>query len=847
MSHEGMTRSRGDWKPVVQAAGFSLALLGLIFACRWNMLFWPFLASADLPHALGNPAIRSWKNLPFLFSSSYCAVFWEGSYHPLYTFTTFVNYAIFGLNPMGFRIFKIVIVWLNALLLSKAVRKELGAWAWAAAFFYACHPCHSETAMLAVKDELVALFCLLGLLAHRRAGPRNYPAAYGLLVGICNGLALASKETGVVFPALLLTMDVAQQRIPGGRAQRRRWLSFYGICAGVTVLYVLLRFRVITGGGDCALGYSKIAHLAGILTRLKGYAGALTALPWQGLGIYTPLIYAALVGGVFWLAGKGQGKFAAGCLAWICFGILPMSGLLPVEGLSHYLAMKMAGEPVPCYYLVLPGVGYAWLLGLGLRESLGRKRWIAGALSLAFFLFPISEQILGGRQGNLSMDPCRRQGGQVQGGWSCSKQLTYILISLPFMKSRFPEVYAGYHIALRDLLGARASPVEEYFGAILEHPCQTAQFIRRLPWGDFDRTWRGIQGDGAIQESRELLGRGRTQEAFEKLETARRLDPSQIDGYFEKAVADYQLGNLPAAREEYEKYRLMARRPDMAGPRCPEVPLDRSAKVLLNVVMQRRGCPGADSAGEREKALLCLRQVAQLTPADAGRYIDLGAKTVGLNAVEEREWRRLSRRAFGHLVIAEGRTPACDRYDFGRQGEVPGRVNNRPPPASLTAAKRWIGLAETAAVVGKRQLAMDYLKRVRGTRPVEEDNERIAILYQRLGKYRWALAVLERLLQDHPRRAKARWLSDRGVVKALMGRVPEAEDDFRAAIAKDREFWPAYYSLGALYSASGNRAEALNVYKEAMRRMGPWTKGELPGLIRLEYEKLGKASPGERK
>jgi len=453
-------------------------LLAAILACHWAMLLRPFLSTEDLPHALGNPGIRDWSNLRHLFSRSYFEVFWEGSYHPLYTLFAFVNHALFGFEPFGMRLLKAFILWGNALLLSRLGRKELGTWAWAAGFFYALQPFHSNTAMLDVKDELVTLFCLLGLTVHRRSDAPGPPWRQDLALGACGALALASKETGIVFPALLLAMDFAE----GGIRRKRD----YGVCAVLTLLYAAFRIAVLGAGQGASLGYSEVDNPADIAGRLSGYAEGLT-------GLSVPL-FACLIGYTLWKSSPAGRRFALGCLAWMAVGILPVSGLIPIQALSRHLGGVEFG--VALRYLILPGVGYAWLLSLALRDGFEKKK---PALALVPILFcSVGLKGLVSPERWLPSYPgsdCSVQDGKLTGGKRCVAGMTQILLSLPLMKARFPGAYAHYRELLAALLGGREPAVEDYFGGMLAEPCRTAHFLRRSRTGDFEKVWAGIEAD----------------------------------------------------------------------------------------------------------------------------------------------------------------------------------------------------------------------------------------------------------------------------------------------------------------------------------------------------------------
>ena len=132
------------------------------------------------------------------------------------------------------------------------------------------------------------------------------------------------------------------------------------------------------------------------------------------------------------------------------------------------------------------------------------------------------------------------------------------------------------------------------------------------------------------------------------------------------------------------------------------------------------------------------------------------------------------------------------------------------PPKPLV---EWLRLSP-ASRPGKLTLDIERLAHAESTTP--EESDQIAVTFQEMKEYRRALRILDNLIRAHP--SKAKYLSDRGVVKALMGKYREAALDFRAAIYSDPDFLPAYLTLGGLLSITDRTAEALIVYDQALGR-----------------------------
>lgn len=130
-------------------------------------------------------------------------------------------------------------------------------------------------------------------------------------------------------------------------------------------------------------------------------------------------------------------------------------------------------------------------------------------------------------------------------------------------------------------------------------------------------------------------------------------------------------------------------------------------------------------------------------------------------------------------------------------------------------AELLLDSAEEVFQAGEPELTVEFINRAMGLDIEPENLGRVALLYQGLKDYPKALEILDRLVRLQPR--CARWRSDRGVVRFLSGRKEDAAKDWIKAIDLDPRFKPAYQSLGALYSVSGRRQEALEIYHKVLK------------------------------
>ena len=324
-------------------------------------------------------------------------------YRPLTSLTYALNWSMGSGSPVPFHAFNVALHGTNTALVT-ILLTTLGATPLLALLggtVFALHPVHVEAVANSVGrgDALMALFVLLGALAYLR-GFRSEWARVGL-VSLAYAMALASKENGMVLPALLVVLSL----LFPGRARRNGWASqlpVFAALAGVLVLYLAVRYQVLgTLLQRDAAPYIVILPLwlrmstavANIteLTRLLLFPADLVAD--YGPGVILPTGIGALR---FWV-GAGV-LLAVGALAissvrrspWMTLGVLWVVLSVAVVGNVIFPVGVWVAERT----LYLPSVGVSLLaVGLGqyavgfLRESPARLRWSAvGAATLLLLL-----------------------------------------------------------------------------------------------------------------------------------------------------------------------------------------------------------------------------------------------------------------------------------------------------------------------------------------------------------------------------------------------------------------------------------------------------------------------------
>lgn len=165
-----------------------------------------------------------------------------------------INHAVHGLDPQGYKLTGILVHAVNALLILALAYRLIGIarpgrdarWAaLAVAAAWALHPLQVSTVLYVVQrmEALSLLFVLASLLCYLHARLRQLDGTQGWpwLVACVPllGLALAAKETAVLFPVYALAMELTVLRFAAADPRtRRRWVLAYLLgCAIAAVTF----------------------------------------------------------------------------------------------------------------------------------------------------------------------------------------------------------------------------------------------------------------------------------------------------------------------------------------------------------------------------------------------------------------------------------------------------------------------------------------------------------------------------------------------------------------------------------------------------------------------------------
>lgn len=372
-------------QPVNRWTSAGPTLLLLVTAAAYSAVVRAGFVWDDFGLVVGNRLTGSLANTPRFFQVD----LWDGAlveggisgyYRPLMLLSLAVDRALYGLSPVGAHLQSLAWHLLAVWALHRLLRRFLDPpAALLGAAVFALHPCQSEVvAWVSARNDAMAAafaFLALGLCQSSASGPLR-------LLGILMATAAAglSKESVVLLPLMLLTLDLALERRPD-----RRYLA---VGFGLLLVFGL---RALAGVGGAVLpsaeGWRMLGHR---LPQVVGTLGASLVVPWPLSGTRdlhwlgrepTWRILFGLLAVAGWIAlclrhrGVGRSLARAG-LAWTLLAVAPVVIPIADKGLlgDRFTYLAMAGIGISLASLVqvrripvLLVLAIGWLLVLHAR------------------------------------------------------------------------------------------------------------------------------------------------------------------------------------------------------------------------------------------------------------------------------------------------------------------------------------------------------------------------------------------------------------------------------------------------------------------------------------------------
>jgi Tfp pilus assembly protein PilF len=317
----------------------------------------------------------------------------QSQYFPLVYSTLRLEYALWGLNPMGYHVVNVCLHIVNALLVWRLLQRLAVPGAWLAAAIFALHPVQVETAawVTELKNTESTLFYLLALFAWMNfcagKGKWFYALAFGL-----HALALFAKTTACTLPAaMLLVLWLKHEPVNWRRILQALPFLFLGFAMGLVSVW---------WEGHLGSYQPKYNLLGGPLDRLLiatralwFYAGKvfwpanltfsyprweINPADWRQ---YLWLAGGLMVAAWLWLARRRLGRGPAAAVVFFVAVLSPMLGFFPLYTF-YYSYVADHYQYLACLGLIGLLVATASRLLQRWQTGLGLQRGLAAALLL---------------------------------------------------------------------------------------------------------------------------------------------------------------------------------------------------------------------------------------------------------------------------------------------------------------------------------------------------------------------------------------------------------------------------------------------------------------------------------
>ncbi len=355
-----------------------------------------------------NGQIRSlgWKNIGTIFTPAKGA-----TYQPVRALSYALDYHFWKLNPVGYHITNIlfyiltcIMVFLTLRLLSMHLRegKEEGSHfrvALLGSLLFAAHPVHVEAVTwLAARKEVLQgffFFSAFYLYLKGREGEGRRVLFFLFLSLFAILLAVLSKPSAIVFPAVLLVYEIARRPKGWLGFVKRHWL-FFAVSIMISIIFVGIMMKVMLDAGgvkpyrggtffaNLLVAFQIFLYNIELLVLTVNYSAAYTIDTPDPIFSFRSFLF---VLGTFLL-------FALSLWSLKKTRVLFFSFFFFFVTLFPYLNVIPISTVLADRYVFISSFSYAFLLGIGFDRvyQLRGKRWSEGFFKLVgtvLFLFAL--------------------------------------------------------------------------------------------------------------------------------------------------------------------------------------------------------------------------------------------------------------------------------------------------------------------------------------------------------------------------------------------------------------------------------------------------------------------------
>lgn len=665
--------TRGWWLALLLLIGTVLAYLPV-----WHAgLIWD-----DRSFIMDNPLIRGAGGLwRFWFSTK------PVDYYPVTSSLWWIEWRLWGENPMGYHAVNVLLHALAAVLLWRLLAQLKFSGAWLAAAIFAVHPVNVESvAWIAERKNVLAMFfylaslsCVVRCRSSAVSAGASWPSSgvsswrwYGLAL-IAFFLALLSKTVVAPMPFVLLGL-VWWQR---------------GKVKLADVLYVLPFFAMAIAIGSISFWFQSHRAIGGDVVRTDGFWARLSGAGWAiwfygykallPLGLqsiyprwqidagqwwtYLPGLLVVCVFVVCWRARRSWGKGPFLGSFYFVVMLSPVLGFLNIG----FMKFSLVADHWQYFAIIGPIALFAAAIVKGYQRLGPYPR---NALAAVVSAMCVGLAVLTSRQSEVYRDSgtfWRAVLATDAGSWEAHNNLGAFLVeqgqsdeALPHF-SRAVEIRPDYAKAQYNL------------GAALREKGQVDEAIVHLQ--------RAVDIQPDYVEAHNSLARALDQKhewdgAMEHLERSLAIDPDQAEAHNNLANVLWQMGRLRQAAVEYE--RALALHPDYAVAHFNLAEVLRAAGETREAIAHYRSA--LDIRPDLAPALASLAWVLATSPDTSVRD---GAQAVVLAARAEQ--------------ISGGRNPefvATLAAAYAEVGRFPEAVASAERALRLATARGRAELAE---------------------------------------------------------------------------------------------------------------------------------------------------------
>jgi tetratricopeptide (TPR) repeat protein len=334
-----------------------------------------------------NPLIKASNGLARFWATTQAPDYW-----PVTSTTLWLEWRLWGMNPLGYHATNLILHLGESLLLWYILRQVRLPGAFLAALIFAVHPVNVESVVwIAQRKNLMAmLFCLASLVcflrtglvtpapgrAERSAGAVR-PAWYRLCLAAF-ALAMLSKTSAAILPVIFMGMIALNRRV--SRTDWARLAPFLAVAALLTLAEVWFQAHALSepirratfaercqGAGLALFFYLGKAfwpqHLAFVYPLWRTEADRLVG--------WLPVAAAAAVTGALWCYRKQGSRPLLFAWSYFCLALLPALGFVDV----HFMRYSLVAD----HYQHLAIIGAAAATAAGWsrwRETQGTERLV---------------------------------------------------------------------------------------------------------------------------------------------------------------------------------------------------------------------------------------------------------------------------------------------------------------------------------------------------------------------------------------------------------------------------------------------------------------------------------------